>query len=315
MIATGNGEFRTLAQPIFVNGKKVREVWANGHMVYPEVGIGNFLKVRGVLSISKSFTRPQVGGLFKDTVNGYLISGSGTYIPEWNSYYAIRVVFVAIYRAKGWSLSVTDDWMPITTSRFNGNNYYGLLNPLAPAGEEEVSGDIDRVYGKKIVGSYSVRDFQCSIMSNAVPIQPKFVEESKGGGFIFDTPDSYSRADTIPDTPSILATTMWNNERLTSLNYSYPNSMYPDARLRVSALEDGGIALTMSGLTVLASKNYYGGSYFYDGYYSLQKTERVTLEIRSVGTFNVPVTDILYSGNESDAPEWAKTISDSDFIL
>ena len=40
-----------------------------------------------------------------------------------------------------------------------------------------------------------------------------------------------------------------------------------------------------------------------------------TLEISpipSIGNLQVPITEILYQGMESDAPDWAKTITDSD---
>lgn len=46
-----NGQIhRTLADPIFVDGKRVREVWANGVQVYPEVTSGRYIKFRGGLS-------------------------------------------------------------------------------------------------------------------------------------------------------------------------------------------------------------------------------------------------------------------------
>ena len=45
MINTGGNDFRTLAQPIFVNGQRVKEVWVDGHMVYPfDVSDFNILK-------------------------------------------------------------------------------------------------------------------------------------------------------------------------------------------------------------------------------------------------------------------------------
>lgn len=314
MIATGGSEFRTLAQPIFVNGKKVREVWANGHMVYPEVGRDDFVKVRGVLAISKSFTRPQVGALFKDTVTGYLIEGSSTYMPEWNSYFAVKVVFVAIYKYRGSNIEIVDDWLPLTTTRYQGGYYTSRLNPLAPGGEDDSSGAIDKTYGKRIASKFNLEDFRCQVMYDGIPIPPLFVEESKGGGWIFDSPDAYTRADTVPDMPNVLEATLWNMQTFTGLG-SYPNPMNPKASLRISQHESGGIVLAMSGLTVPATKYYYGGSYFYDGYYSLRKTEKVTLEISpipSIGNLQVPITEILYQGMESDAPDWAKTITDSD---
>ena len=312
MIATGGSEFRTLAQPIFVNGKKVREVWANGQMVYPEVGRGDFVKVRGVLAISKSFTRPQVGGLLKDIATGYLIQGSSTYMPEWNSYFAVKVVFVAIYKYAGGNIDIVDDWIPLTTTRFQGGYYTSRLNPLAPGGEDDTSGAIDKIYGKRIASRFTLVDFRCQVFYNGIPIPPLFVEESKGQGLIFDSPDAYTRADTIPDTPNVLAASLWNIETFTELNRTYPNSMYPEARLRISQHESGGIVLEMSRLPVPATRYCYGGSYFYDGYYSLRKTERVTLTISSVGNLQVPITEILYQGSEKDAPDWAKTITDSD---
>ena len=312
MIATGGSEFRTLAQPIFVNGKKVREVWANGRMVYPEIGMGNFVKVRGVLAISKSFTRPQVGGLLKDIVTGYLIEGSSTYMPEWNSYFAVKVVFVAIYKYAGGNIDIVDDWLPLTTTRFQGGYFTSRLNPLAPGGEDDSSGAIDKTYGKRITSRYGLVDFRCQVMYDGIPIPPLFVEESKGGGWIFDTPDAYTRADTVPDMPNVLEATLWNMETFSEMNHSYPNPMNPEASLRISQHESGGIVLAMSGLTVPATKYYYGGSYFYDGYYSLRKTEKVTVKISSVGNLQVPITEILYQGAESDAPDWAKTITDRD---
>lgn len=282
-------------------------------MVYPEVTTGNFLKVRGVLSISKSFTRPQVGAMFADTIEGYLISGESTYIPKWHSYYAIRVEFVAIYRAKTYNFVVTDNWVQLTKQRYSGSNYNGMLNPLAPSGEADLMNGIDQIYCKKIAREYTVQAFQCRIMSDPIPIPPAYIQESKGGGFIFDSPDAYTRADTIPDTPYVLAATMWNGETFTEINKNYPNPLYPDASMRVYTASDGGIGIDMSGLTVPGRKDYYGGSYFLDGYYALRKTERVTIPIRYVGTILVPVTDILYSGNESNAPDWAKVITEEDF--
>ena len=310
MISTGGSEFRTLVQPIFVNGKKVREVWANGRMVYPEAGIGNFVKVRGVLAISKSFTRPQSGAMFKDTVTGYLIEGSSTYMPEWNSYFAVKVVFVAIYKYGGSNIEIVDDWIPLTTARYEGGYYTNRLTPLAPGMDEEFDA-IDRTYGKRITSRYGLVDFRCQVMYDGIPIPPLFVEESKGGGWIFDTPDAYTRADTVPDMPNVLEATLWNIQTFTELG-SYPNPMNPKASLKISQHESGGIVLAMSGLTVPATKYYYGGSYFYDGYYSLRKTEKVTVKISSVGNLQVPITEILYQGAESDAPDWAKTITDRD---
>ena len=313
MIATGGEQFRTLAQPIYVNGKKVKEVWANGNMVYPVISRANYLKVRGRMTISKCYTRPQVGGMFKDTVTGYLISGESSFLPEWVSAYAISVTFIAIYRAKGGYLTVSDDWFEVTSGKYEATNYNGYFNPLAPASEGDLPLHLDSVYGKKIEGEFTVPQFQCSIMSEPIPIPPYYIHESKGGGFIFDTPDSYSMVETIPDAPSVLGATMWNGERMTQIAHSYVNPMYPDASLYISSYTTGGIGISMYGLTVEATNKYYGGSYFYDGYYSLKKTERTTLNIRSTGSVRIPVTDILYAGMEEDAPDWAKTISDRDF--
>ena len=312
MISTGGSEFRTLVQPIFVNGKKVREVWANGRMVYPEAGIGNFVKVRGVLAISKSFTRPQSGAMFKDTVTGYLIEGSSTYMPEWNSYFAVKVVFVAIYKYGGSNIEIVDDWIPLTTSRYEGGYYTTRLNPLSPGMDEEFDA-IDRTYGKRITSRFDLVDFRCQVLYDGIPIPPVFVEEFKSGGLIiYDSPDAYARIDTVPDTPSVLAATMWNSETFTEMNHSYPNPLYPEASLRIYQHESGGIVLAMSGLTVPATKIYYSGSYFLEGYYGLWKTERITLKISEVGVLQVPITEILYQGAESEAPDWAKTITDRD---
>ena len=64
MISVGGNSFRTLKQPIFVNGKRVRQVWVDDQMVYPEISYPsssstgstiydcNLIKVRGKIHIS-----------------------------------------------------------------------------------------------------------------------------------------------------------------------------------------------------------------------------------------------------------------------
>ena len=59
MIKIAGKEFRTLAQPIYVNGRHVRQVWANGEMVYPETLHGNTIKIRGHILEGRSYFRPE----------------------------------------------------------------------------------------------------------------------------------------------------------------------------------------------------------------------------------------------------------------
>lgn len=54
MIKIGNKIWRTLDQPIQVDGKKVLEVWADGQMVYPENG-AEFIKIRGKVNLNESY--------------------------------------------------------------------------------------------------------------------------------------------------------------------------------------------------------------------------------------------------------------------
>ena len=316
MINTGGSDFRTLAQPIFVNGQRVKEVWADGHMVYPEAPGGNYLKVHGFLYISKSYTRRQVSELWEKSIPAttYLIEGENTYIPAWSSHYAVSVEFVAIYKAKTMTLRVSDYWFPITSPKYSGKNYYGTLNPLAPDSDEDDSGHIDETYGKRIDGPFTVQAFECRVRSNPIPIIPRYVEEAKGGGFIHDSSDSYTRVETIPNMPEILEATYWNGEHLTQLNYGYEHPLNTGMGLRIASHDMGGISLNLYGIKVSATKNYYGGSYFYPDYYGFKRSQPMVLEIGSVGTLRVPITDILYSGaSQNSAPEWAQTILPDDF--
>lgn len=54
MIKTNNRTWRTLEQPLYVNGKKVLEVWANDTLVYPE-NSAEFIKVRGKVSFNETY--------------------------------------------------------------------------------------------------------------------------------------------------------------------------------------------------------------------------------------------------------------------
>ena len=44
MIQVNGCEFRTIAQPIYVNRKRVKEVWVDGIMVYPEADMDPVLQ-------------------------------------------------------------------------------------------------------------------------------------------------------------------------------------------------------------------------------------------------------------------------------
>lgn len=73
MINVNGEEFRTLKDPIFVNGgNRVREVYANGTKVYPEDNVyGNLVKVTGNVSIKDKHTHdPSETGGYSD---GWLI--------------------------------------------------------------------------------------------------------------------------------------------------------------------------------------------------------------------------------------------------
>lgn len=54
MIKTNNRTWRTLEQPLYVNGQKVLEVWADGNLVYPENG-AEFIKIRGKVTLNNAY--------------------------------------------------------------------------------------------------------------------------------------------------------------------------------------------------------------------------------------------------------------------
>lgn len=113
MIFIGNNKFRTLEQPIYLkDGRQVKEVWANGTMVYPEELTGNLVKVYGRLNTTirreRSYNLPfsviNLGDwMGLDTFNGITNYGfESSHTEE----YHIDVSFAAVLQPSYHSL----DW-------------------------------------------------------------------------------------------------------------------------------------------------------------------------------------------------------------
>ena len=85
MISVNGHSFRTLNEPIYVNGKVVKQVWANDTMYYPE---GNFAKVK--FSLNRAFMHSH-----NDVYHTHDELPDGFYGPC-NSTFTIRAVGIAL---------------------------------------------------------------------------------------------------------------------------------------------------------------------------------------------------------------------------
>lgn len=107
-IQIGNNIWRTLAEPIYVNGKVVKEVWANGLMVYPErINMrGNFIKIRGWRHVEASGANVQQADDYRYTI-------------AHDRDFEIEAAFVAV-------LYADDDWIDFITRDVSVPNEYVL---------------------------------------------------------------------------------------------------------------------------------------------------------------------------------------------
>ena len=94
MIKIAGKEFRTLAHPIYVDGKHVREVWVNGEMVYPETVRGNTIKIRGHITEGRSYFRPERNiTRYEPWMNGEIVR-----VNSYTETFTVSASFVAVFR-------------------------------------------------------------------------------------------------------------------------------------------------------------------------------------------------------------------------
>lgn len=332
MIRIGGKEFRTLAQPIFVNGKHVREVWANGIQVYPETLHGNTIKIRGHILEGRSFFRPdRYLTRYEPWMSGEIISVKG-----YSETFSVSASFVAVLRYSQ-DVGLHEEGIkliPVCGKEFNseripteGHGQYSLpYEPFSMWWDSEEN--YMKMYISKMCMPFSPLD------GSPVPTIPTLNIVRQDTGFLRDlrilfridmaplplsseylytyySPLSYYHTDRVfPIYSGMFSVCDWNGQiiRSNETTFTVPHSWVENASMSCSLVHQSPNGVFPSYLSV-SFKNLMDRA-------TLESNHHDSTEAKIFATINnlvnVPITDVLYIGMEEDAPEWALDVSESD---
>jgi len=363
MLRVDGSEFRTLRHPMYVNGKHVKEVWANGIQVYPESSGGQdpgggggggggtagkyyIAKVKGSLEHSCLYYYPEWGGL------SYIDWSS---CDEFTSIFRIEASFAATIRIPagygpmydkgsmqlpivrqitdpdGWASNQTHVYIyrnspaeqeKYGTSEFEGQgSVYPLAPPYPQAAPTRTAKNLGLpfVYWNATDGRYTTGEliFRWHIEPPQIPSMYRSRFWSYGYG---DTGYQYNAS---PGSMWLNTACVWNDKILRSTDKRpYISSDIGEGKLRawptcVYTHQSGSAdSEYRNGLQCLAVRIYDIMMYYnvYDCWYYLEPKPGGLAKVPfSAYEFAyIPITDILYIGEESEAPEWAKHVYESD---
>lgn len=315
MIRIGNRKWRTLEQPLYVNGKKVLEVWADDHLVYPE-NTGEFIKIRGKISFNEAYGEDEMGYSYPGDVSHHQ--------PAYSGVFSGTAEFAACFRCL-----VGTEYRPFVLTN---NHRGGLFCGPKYCAEGLILNDIDhwiavgyKTVSGKTIGLKQFRDavhytpwytgkiiYRQNI--SAFPILPEVTKSTWAYGYA-DTGYSYT-AQIV--NPSITEHTAFNGV-IYKQEYDELSTFFGIKR------EIGGINLRANlwytgsdhgpcldvGLEDFVRPN--GVRYTDIMHYGTPEPDQTEdLRIGVYPLFSVPVTDIMYLGSYYAAPEEMRDVTVAD---
>ena len=333
MIRIGGNEFRTLAQPIFVNGKHVREVWANGTQVYPETLHGNTIKIKGHIIEGRRFYRPERNFSCYDPWN----SGEIEKISAYTETFSVSASFVAVFRYAR-DVGLREDGInliPVCGTEFKSvkiptevHQQYGLPDsfymrwdneedymllgispicmPLSPLDGSPVPTVPTINFTDQDTSSLVDYKVLFKINMDPIPLSGEYL-------YTYYVPLSYYHTSRVlPNYSGMFSACDWNGQIFRIENQKTFTVAHP-------WIEDASMSCTIhfkpdfyrtipSYLSVSFDKITAPGTLISNHHDSSKAIIRASIE----NLVNIPITDVLYYGMAEEAPEWALDVFESD---
>lgn len=311
MIRTKNGLWRTLDQPIYVDGKRVLEVWANDNLVYPENG-GEFIKIRGRVTLNETY----------GDENSHSASDYSYHQPAYPGVFSGTAEFAACLRCE-----VGGDYRPfILTNDHSGEMYAGpgyFSEGMILNNHNDWISCISKKVNRKVIGFTQYRNtthytpwyygkiiYRQNIAAFSMP--PEITKST----WYYGNPDTgYSYTARILN-PSLTEITTFNNvlykeEFEPSSTFGF-DRVVGGYKLRVALYYAGG---TMPHLQVSLMDFVRPNGLLYTDikHYGIPEADQTEdLTIRAHPLFSVPVTDIMYLGSYYGAPAEMRDVTVAD---
>lgn len=353
MIKIGGHTWRTLAEPMYVNGRHVQEVWANGVQVYPEVKTGDIIKFRG--SINRRFVH------FDD------FSRSVSYVDEYFgpclSVYNVNASFSAVmkcnvpiggYEKNGYGITDADlIYSSGATADYPTHPMYHGTNAMfnsAPLPYSFIQ-PLHNMAGIKSTGFYLrgnpiLKDIRFKYSISDIPIcAPLKTKEAENILIVYDhgtgervllsinAETDYGGEGGFIITPlsnTIVAAGQYNNMLLGSDIQRLDNQLYFNVGEHVRGIflvsNSGNDAIKVDGLQLMAVDYTFPinvkihltreTDYYGRDYIVDRIIDKGIYDYTNPFYFAViPTIDIMYIGSEQNAPQWALFASEDDLIL
>ena len=339
MIKIAGKEFRTLAHPIYVDGKHVREVWANGEMVYPETVRGNTIKIRGHITEGRSYFRPERNiTRYEPWMNGEIVR-----VNSYTETFTVSASFVAVFRysedvglhQEGVKLipvcgtSFTSENVPtegegeyvlpydLFYSSWNEKENYLRLGispicmPLSPLDGSPVPTIPTLNIVRQEMGNLLDLKILFRIDMAPIPLSGEYY-------YTYYNPLNFYHTDrTIPIHSGMFSACDWNGRIIRSENYStvrVPNPWDSDASLVINlgsqnVIDNQDSVSPFPSQMSVSLRNIKQRATLISNFLDCNET-RIDATINNL--VNIPVTDVLYLGMAEDAPDWALDVFESD---
>lgn len=351
MINTGGKDFRRLSHPIFVNGKKVRQVWMNGTMVYPEISYpgaprlqhirGNLIKISGRNAVTHVHSHR-----VKDPGVTYTPAGYPTafYGPCTTTYTFSAAFCATIVIPEAYHFLINRNEQILTYANQDNYGHHGALSdmrlnfvsplfeaPPCPAMGIQASKDGEAF----AITEGLIREIKFRFHASPIPVCGPVQSGSSAYYFtIYDADgietggmtrkrnenfDSggYYQLPRIEPTGPFIGPGEFSGRIFTRLG-DYESTISNRGHLIIGATfvlgsqTLGGIAMRAYGYMIPARViKLYRDSNEPQSY---QDYGNVYLQSESFNMGNVPFSKILYCGMEKTAPEWALHVTEEDLI-
>lgn len=323
MIKVNGNTFRTLAEPMYVNGKHVLEAWANGTKVYPETEEGNLFKVKGKLNI-----------ICQHTHDGQKHSAYGGACGPCTSYYSVTASFVLVYYiSSGITFFMSDEITDLPQDSVNrhGEVYNRMLQAFFPTEDAPIVKNRPILYRiqhnsgavtTKVKVKYNISPLPiCGPIIHDSVVPPSFYETEESN--IIFRPDYYGPDPNyysyFPVNQTLPGPTEFNG----TIFHSESNDGAAYSVIQSKAHPHGAVSLGMGTLPQSRSYMDYFSIVASDYRYPLvwPYRDNMTREMvyptvwpvmNGCSLARIPITDCLYIGNKEDAPEWAQNVYDTD---
>lgn len=335
MIKIAGKEFRTLAQPIYVNGKHVRQIWANGEMVYPETLHGNTIKIRGHILEGRSYFRPErylsrydpwmSGEIAK--VNAYTetfsVSASFAAVLRYSQDVGLREDGITLIPVCGKSFE--SEWIPteghwqyslpydmFTMWWQSEENYVHLYispicMPLSPLDGTPVPTiptlniacqDTGRLLDMKIL-------FRIDMAP--IPLSGEYL-------YTYYSPLSFYHQDRVlPISNGLFRACDWNGQIIRHegvSGFSVPSQWSSETSMAVQLGYQSSYTAFPAYLSV-SFKNLTERAVLISNHHDSTEA-KITASVDNL--VNIPITDVMFIGRAEEAPEWALDVCESDLL-